>query len=59
MILLLSTSIDWDMTYTLCYSLIIIHVRAESAILTVMFWLEAEQMDILLWYEYLPTIGRV
>lgn len=48
------------MTYILCCSVlfIIIHARAKSAILTV-FWLEAEQMDIFLWYEYLPTIGRV
>jgi len=49
------------MTYILCCSVlfIIIHARAKSAILTVMFWLEAEQMDIFLCYEYLPTIGRV
>ena len=41
----LSTSVDEDMTYSVWHCLIIIHVRAESAILTVMFWLAAEQMD--------------
>lgn len=45
MMLPLPTSLDCDMTYSVLYCLIIIHVRDESAILTVMFWLPAEQMD--------------
>lgn len=45
MMLPLPTSVDWDMTYSVLHCLIVIHVRDESAILTVMFWLPAEQME--------------
>lgn len=45
MMLPLPTSVDWDMKYSMLHYLIIIHVRDECAILTVMFWLPTEQMD--------------